>query len=71
MSKSKWLQEVEDDATRITQRRFDAYFDEQQYQKAKVEQASTPVAKVEEPVKVEEPEALVVEAKVNKKKGDK
>lgn len=33
--KSKWLQEVEDDAVRITNKRFKEYFEELEYQKAK------------------------------------
>ena len=37
--KSKHLQEVEDDAVRIQTRRFNDYFEEQQYQKAKLEEA--------------------------------
>jgi hypothetical protein len=37
-TKSRWLQEVEDDAIRIQNRRFNEYFDEQQYQKEKAEQ---------------------------------
>lgn len=35
MAKSAWLQEVEDDATRITQKRFNDYFEELQYKKEK------------------------------------
>ena len=41
-TKSRWLQEVEDDAIRIQNRRFNEYFDEQQYQKEKAEQKSFP-----------------------------
>ena len=37
--KSAWLQEVEDDATRITQRRLEEQLAEMQYQKEKLEKA--------------------------------
>lgn len=33
--KSKWLQEVENDAVRITNRRFKEHFEDLEYQKAK------------------------------------
>jgi hypothetical protein len=36
-TKSAWLQEVEDDATRIAEKRFKDFFEEQQYQKEKLE----------------------------------
>lgn len=36
--KSKWLQEVEDDAVRITNRRFKEQFEEMEYQNAKKEE---------------------------------
>jgi len=35
--KSPWLQEVEEDATRIQTKRFNDYFEEQQYLKEKKE----------------------------------
>lgn len=35
MAKSKWLQEVEDDAIRIQNRRFKEHFEELEYQKEK------------------------------------
>lgn len=38
-TKSAWLQEVEDDATRITQRRLDDQLAEMQYQKEKLAKA--------------------------------
>ena len=44
--KSKHLQEVEDDAVRIQTRRFNDYFEEQQYQKAKLEEAEPAKSKV-------------------------
>ena len=54
--KSQHLQEVEDDAVRIQTRRFNDYLEEQQYQKAKLEEA--------EPSEPSEP----VESKVAKKR---
>ena len=42
--KSAWLQEVEDDATRITQRRLDDQLAEMQYQKEKLEKAGARAA---------------------------
>lgn len=51
MSKSAWLQEVEDDAVRIQNRRFNEFFEEQQYQKEKAEKANVKQAvKAELPV---------------------
>jgi len=44
--KSKHLQEVEDDAVRIQTRRFNEYLEEQQYQKAKLEEAEPVEPKV-------------------------
>jgi hypothetical protein len=38
VKKSKWLQEVEDDAVRITNRRFNEYFEDLKYQNAKKEE---------------------------------
>lgn len=35
MAKSKWLQEVEEDAQRIQTRRFKEHFEELEYQKEK------------------------------------
>lgn len=51
MSKSAWLQEVEDDAVRIQNRRFNEFFEEKQYQKEKAEKANVKQA----PAKVELP----------------
>ena len=44
-TKSKWLQEVEDDAIRIQTKRFNDYFEEQQYQKEKKEAEKKSVKK--------------------------
>lgn len=52
--KSKWLQEVEDDATRITERRFREQEEDRQYQASKVKDAQTDAkssAKTEEGTK--------------------
>ena len=60
MPKSRWLQEVEDDATRIANKRFADYFEEQQYQNEKLaeqEAKSFP--------------QRMAKAKAAKKKGDK
>lgn len=35
MPKSKWLQEVEDDAVRIQTKRFDEFFEDQAYKASK------------------------------------
>lgn len=46
MTKSKWLQEVEDDAVRITRRRIQDFKEEQEIKKAKaVEEAKKVAAK--------------------------
>lgn len=48
MAKSAWLQEVEDDAVRITQKRFRDQEEERQYKLEKVE-ASKPSAAEDKP----------------------
>lgn len=42
MAKSAWLQEVEDDATRITQKRFRDQEEERQYKVEKAESVKSP-----------------------------
>lgn len=68
MAKSTWLQEVEDDATRIQTRRFNEYFEDQQYQKEKAKQE-----KASKKIEVVEDEAPVSEevVKPTQKKGTK
>ena len=43
MAKSAWLQEVEDDAIRITRRRIQDFQEEQEYNKSKDEKKSKKV----------------------------
>jgi hypothetical protein len=45
MPKSAWLQEVEDDATRITQQRLNDQIAEQEYQKQKLAKANAKAKK--------------------------
>ncbi len=40
--KSKWLQQVEDDAIRITEKRFSDHFAEAEYQRSKREEEMQP-----------------------------
>ena len=47
MAKSAWLQEVEDDAVRITQDRIKNFKEEEARKKAKAEQEAAKVAKAE------------------------
>lgn len=47
--KSKWLQEVEDDAVRITNRRFNQYFEDQALEEAK-KKAENPQQAPEKPI---------------------
>ena len=47
MAKSPWLQEVEDDANRITLERIKAFNEEQARKKAKAEAEAAKVAKAE------------------------
>lgn len=49
MAKSKWLQEVEDDANRIATKRFKDYFEELEYQKEKNNEAQVAADDVEAP----------------------
>jgi len=48
MAKSAWLQEVEDDATRIATKRFNDYFEEQEYKASKAKEASKKAPLVED-----------------------
>jgi len=43
MAQSAWLREVEEDAMRITNKRFNDYFEEQQYQNEKKAEVNTKV----------------------------
>ncbi|MCK9461420.1 MAG: hypothetical protein M0R80_17455 [Proteobacteria bacterium] len=66
MAKSPWLQEVEDDANRITLERIKANNEEQARKKAKADAEAAKVAKakaIEEPIV----EPLVVEPEVELK----
>ena len=49
MARSVWLQQVEDDAVRITEKRFRDQEEERQYQKSKLE-TETPAPVVESKV---------------------
>lgn len=58
MAKSSWLQEVEDDATRITEKRFRDQEEERQYKESKKVQTKKEVRVVEpEVVEQDEPSA--------------
>lgn len=75
MPKSRWLQEVEDDATRIANKRFADYFEEQQYQNEKIEeQKAKSFPERMAAAKAIKAEAKVVEVQaepIKKNKGDK
>lgn len=59
MAKSKWLQEVEDDATRITEKRFRDQEEERLYklEKANTEKKEAPVVVAQVEVTPDEPSA--------------
>ena len=61
MPKSQWLQEVEDDAIRIQNKRFADYFEEQQYQNEKLAEQKAKSF----------PERMAEAKAVKKEKGDK
>lgn len=69
MAKSPWLQEVEDDAVRITNDRIRTFKEEEARKKAKAEAEAAKVAKadaVKEPEVEELDEELEVEPKAKK-----